>query len=141
LRLAESNRALSPARSHELRDSIRMILVSGLAITALFAISLAYWYAWTIKRPVSRLAENSRLLALREPLLPSLGGNDELARLDHTFHVVAATIYSALAREKAMIENAADLICTMNNDGIFLSTNAYSEIILHMSPGDLVGKS
>ncbi len=63
------------------------------------------------------LTDNSIRLARGEPLNPPLTGGDEIAHLDGVFHSMADALTEASRKERAVIENSADVICSIDIDG------------------------
>jgi PAS domain S-box-containing protein len=128
-----SQQRLAVARIHSL------FLLAGCA-SVIGALMLGWVYALLISGPIKRLTENSRLLSQRKLLLPPLNSGDEFAVLDNTFREVAKSLAEASASERAMIDNAEDLICSLSQDGIFKSLNPYAEVMLAYQPHALVGQ-
>ncbi len=102
------------------------IVLSGMAVTIL----LGYLYSISIRKPLKHLGENGKRLSARQPLLPVLAGEDEFAELDRLLHVNSAEVELALSRERAVMENAADLICVIDAEGNFLVINPFVERML-----------
>lgn len=138
--IEESELNKSPERTAELRYATHLTLVSALGIGLLTAAVFGFLYGRGIRQPIAQIAENSRLLSLREPLLPSSKSSDELGSLDRLMHAVADEVRSALSKEIAMIENAADMICSLNEDGVFIEVNPATEKLLGKKASELKGK-
>ncbi len=137
--LEEQARRNSPLRSWQTRQRVVAVLLAALVSTAALAVILGRLYAKQIEKPLMRIAENSVLLAKQQPLLALLPGNDELADLDLLIHHVSDAMNSAFERERAMIGNAADLICSLDEHGVFTSANAFAINMLGVEPTALVG--
>ena len=60
--------------------------------------------------------------------------------IDNLIHLVDQAIYESIANEEAMVDNAGDLICSLNEQFCFTSANSYSQIMLKMEPDELLGK-
>ncbi|MBX9572933.1 MAG: PAS domain-containing sensor histidine kinase [Candidatus Obscuribacterales bacterium] len=70
----------------------------------------------------------------REAMLPPVGSLVALmAELEITFR-------ETLLREKAVVENAADVICIIDTNGTILSANPAARSVLGYDPAELVGK-
>ena len=85
------------------------------------------------------MIENSVLLASKRPLHPPMPGHDEIARLDESFHQMARELTEASRRQNAIIENARDVICTLNPKGSFIQVSTASIRVLGYRPLELVG--
>jgi PAS domain S-box-containing protein len=68
----------------------------------------------SLKSRVTQLAENSTKLVSGEKLQEPLSGDDELAQLDKVFHEMSRTLAAAARRERAILDNAVDVICSLN---------------------------
>jgi len=117
-----------------------MVLGSALVVNLSLAVALAAFYAFTIRHSLNRLKVNSRLLSKQQPLLPPLKGADELAHLDRLLHRAVGDVNEALSREKALVEFAADMICSLDEQAKFTSVNPFANRMLGYSSEELVGK-
>lgn len=131
----------SPENTLAQWNGIKTILHLFMAASVFIAIVLGIWYTLTIKRPLSHISETCRRIACNEPLLTPLKSSDELGELDRLFHRLGLTVTKALSDEKAMIENARDLICTLNSHGRFQKANSYARELLGIPPEELIGMS
>lgn len=115
-----------------------LLLVSFLGIGV--TVFLGYLYAVSIRKPLKHLGENGKRLSARQALLPALPGQDEFAQLDRLLHLNSSEVEIALARERAVMDNAADLICVLNENGDFLYINPFIERMLGYLPEELLGQ-
>lgn len=114
--------------------TLLLISLASIAITSL----LGYLYSVSIRKPLQHLGENGKRLSRLEPLLPALAGNDEFSTLDRLLHANSVEIEAALARERDVIENAADVICIVDEDGSFVTINPFVERMLGYMQEELV---
>lgn len=126
--------------SNEDKDRIRNGLLVSVAISIISTFFMAIFFGSFIKVPINQINDNLRLLSENKPLLPVLGRNDELGALDNLIHTVAEETNRALTRERALIEKAADLICSLDEAGTFLTVNPMALHMLSIQPSELVGK-
>lgn len=117
--------------------TLLLIAISSIVVT----VFLGYLYSVSIRRPLKHLSENGRRLSHREPLLPALPGNDEFANLDQLLHLNSMEIEEALTHERAVIDNAADMICTIDENCKFVSVNPFVERMLGYLQEELVERS
>lgn len=122
-----------------LKDRLNTSLYVAIPASFLLSLLLGYFYAFGIRRPLEQITQNSRLLSQQRDLLPELKGTDELAELDGLFHVVALSVKEAQGKEFALVDNAADLICSLNQDGVFTRANPYARQMLQYDAQELVG--
>ena len=112
-----------------------------ITVIASFAASivLGFFYASSIRRPLEHLSKNGMLLSSRKELLPVLQSGDEFANLDRLLHTVSDSVHVALLREQAVIENAGDMICALDEDCKWQSVNESGEALLGRSRQSLIG--
>ncbi len=130
----------SPEVEQRSRQEIKTWIVLGLIGSLLASLALAYFFSTGISRRVKIIAENSDRLAQNNELKAPIGGADEIADLDKVFHSMAASLHAASEKERALVENAADIICSIKEDGTFERVNAASLAIVGYAPQDLIGK-
>jgi signal transduction histidine kinase len=81
--------------SSQMREQTRLLLKCALGFSVLFALIYVGIFGRHLVSRLSRLSINAQRLAQGEPLLASLGGSDEVAELDRTFHYAAELIEAA----------------------------------------------
>jgi PAS domain S-box-containing protein len=113
-------------------------LVNAVIVCIILAVMLGYLYAVSISRPLKHLSDNARLLSAQKPLLPQLTQEDEFGNLDAILQATAREIERTLQQERETIENAADLICTLDENGCFLDVNSFAQRMLSVRPSQLV---
>jgi len=117
------------------------------AILAAAVVNVAVTVAWTLRfssvvtRRLSVLTDNASRLARREPLNPPIQGSDELVRLDRLFHDMARTIEAAAKRERDILDNAVDVICSLNKNFEFVAVSPSAERAWGYAPRELIGRS
>ena len=95
----------------------------------------------TIRKPLQRITENSKLLGQGLPLLPKLTGGDELCEFDRMFHAVSDAVKQVKDDEQLLMQRAADLICSLDRNGNFLTANDSSRRMLGLNPDELCGRN
>jgi len=86
------------------------------------------------------MSDNAYRLASELPLNPVLSGVDEIARLDQTFHRMAEAISEAERKQRAVTDNARDVICSLDAAGKFIAVNPASKVVLDFTPEELAGR-
>ncbi len=121
------------------RDLELPVLLVALTVSVIVAVALALFFnAGTAKR-LRVLMENSNRLARGAALSKRLQGDDELAELDRVFHTMANTLHHAMLKERAIVENAVDVICTVDEKLFFKSVSPAAKEVFGQEPEDLVG--
>lgn len=132
--------AESPVSQARSRQMVQQILLVGLALNVLLAIAMGLFFIRGITGRLGLVVNNTSRLARGQPLNPPLPGADEIAQLDHVFHDMADALAEAARKERAIIENARDVICSIDADGRFVKVSAAAVQVLGYTPDELVGK-
>lgn len=130
----------SPVIQARTRDTMKSILVAGLVFNVLLAISLAVYFNRGTTRRLALLMDNTRRLARGQALNPPVGGGDEIAHLDGVFREMADALDLARQKEMAIIENAEDVICSIDNQGAFAKVSPASVKVWGYKPEALIGR-
>jgi PAS domain S-box-containing protein len=93
------------------------------------------------QRRFELLSDNIHALGMERPLRPRLEGEDEIARLDMVLHQVDVSLQQARHREQAMIENALDVICSLDTQLRFQQANNAVNKQFLIDKDALIGKS
>jgi PAS domain S-box-containing protein len=88
---------------------------------------------------LSIVLDNIARLSAGEKFNKRLSGSDEIAQLDAIFHHVSEELNEAARKERGLIDNAQDLICSLDKYGRFVSVNPASFDLIGFHPNDLVG--
>lgn len=123
---------LSRAR---LEQAVWAIMVLNIGL----AIAVGQLFVRGITRRLAVLTENSHKLAAGIPLNPAMVGYDEIAVLDNVFHRMAGTLAESARKERAIIEHAVDVICSIDSDLKFLAVNPAAETVLGYKPEEMIG--
>ena len=126
LALEEANRSIehrAPQLQSNARFAFIATLISGLSLSALMTVFLAYSFSSDLKRRISALADDTIQLARGKPLDRTIGGSDEIAALERQFQELSNALADAKRREIDVLQNASDVICTINEAGKFTSMN------------------
>lgn len=123
------------------RKSIyRLSFVIALAAIApiVLAVLLGIYYSNSISRPLSQLSSNGLLLSKRLKLPEVMDDAVEFRDVDKVLHLVSVEVEAALAREKEVVDNACDMICSLDRDDTFRATNSYSKRMLGYDAEELI---
>ncbi len=128
-------------RSVHARQTARDVIIGAIAVNILVTAMLAVFYSKSITGRLRVLSDNSQRLSKQLPLVPELGGKDEIAALDHVFHQMAQDLIVAIQREKAVVDNVLDVICSLDDEGKFCNVSPAANQVWGYAPTDLVGAS
>ncbi len=90
---------------------------------------------------LERVMDNTFRLTNGQALNPQLSGSDELARLDQVFHKMAYELQLSMRKERAVVQNARDFICTLDSNFKILAANPAASNLLGVSPESLLATS
>lgn len=121
------------------RDMELPVLVAALTLSIVIAVALALFFNAGTSRRLRVLMDNSNRLARGAPLAKRLDGHDELAELDSVFHTMADVLRQAMMKERAIVENAVDVICTVDEKLYFKSVSPAAREVFGKEPEDLAG--
>ncbi len=121
------------------RKQIKVLLIAGLVLNTAITIFVALFISKQIAGRLNILVDNNFRLASKLPLNPLIGGSDEIANLDATFHEMAVALGEAKQREKSLIDHSLDVICSLDAHGKFTAANPACQRNLGYSEEDLLG--
>lgn len=133
--------AESSQKQGQARSTMKWILIAGLIFNVMLAVYLADYFNRGTTRRLELLMDNTSRLAKREALHPPVGGGDEIAHLDRFFRRMADELETARKKELSVIENAEDVICSIDSDGMFAKVSPASVKVWGYEPDELIGRS
>lgn len=133
-------RKLQESKSDSTNSVINTVLACGTLANILLTFVLTTYVAKSFGKRLNLLTDNAVRLASGEKLNPPAGGNDEIAKLDSVFHNMATALAEASRKERATIENAVDVICSINAEGRFTDVSAAAKTVWDYPPDELIGR-
>lgn len=140
--MAQEEKDKSEASHHsqaQVRQRIQQLLISGVILNIALAIVVAIVFSKRITGRLRTLLDNSFRLASGLPLQTPIGGTDEIAEVDASFHNMAAALSDAKQKEKSLVEHSLDIICSLDRTGRFTVANPACQQILGYSEDELLG--
>ncbi|RTL45419.1 MAG: PAS domain-containing sensor histidine kinase [Candidatus Melainabacteria bacterium] len=129
----------SPLILKSFREQQQTALATAFFVNIILAAALAIIFNRNIASRISIISDNILRLAAGRDLHERLTGSDELSVMDKAFRDMAASLSEAQEQEQAMVQNAREVICSLNSDLKFLSVNPAIELLLGYSSDELVG--
>lgn len=123
------------------RKFVQTVVYGGLAANIFVVVALLVWFNRTTSRRFNILSRNIFSLGASKTLTAPITGSDEIAKLDSVVHEVSEALTIARRKEQAMIQNAVDVICTLDRDGKFHNVNNAAQRIWGRDPEVLIGSS
>jgi PAS domain S-box-containing protein len=121
-------------------QAFNWLLVAGSSLDLFLAVILAILFSSGISKRIMALTGNAQALAKGEELAKPMKGADEIAQLDHVFHDMAEALQQAAKKERAIFENALDVICTVDAEGKFIRISPSSIRVWGYRPEELIGR-
>ncbi len=138
------------------RADILMWIAAGIPVSIGIGVLLWLCILRNITSRLETLVDNTQRLSRKEELLPSLvdraqqpgrkeqllpilAEDDEISRLDLFFHKMADDLAEAARKERAILDNAVDVICSISAEGQFVSVNPASMQVWGYPPEKLTG--
>lgn len=125
-KLIESEETQLKAQGRTFRSYGRMIdafLLVAVILNMVLAAVLMFGFLRNISKRLLVVMDNSNRLVAERELNPPVEGGDEIAALDNVLHEAAGRLKEARRRERAIVENAREVICSLNAQGVVLEVN------------------
>lgn len=130
----------------KLTEMLRFVLYLSLLVSLFTAFGLALYFNHGIANRLQVIMDNTRRMAAGQSPNQSLRGNDELAQIDHLYHEMHDSLTILRRRERAILENVADVVCSIDSQIRFTDINEAAlrlwgyqrEILIGGCPVDVV---
>lgn len=119
----------------ELRSAIA--LSAGLSV--FMALGLAVFLYRSTSSRFDKLTVNTARLAANQPPLAPVGGADEIAAIDKLFQELYLSLTQLRARERAVLDNAMDVVCSISEDLRFEEVNEAACRLWGYEKDELIG--
>ncbi|MBS2002823.1 MAG: PAS domain S-box protein [Cyanobacteria bacterium SZAS LIN-5] len=130
------------AQRAQLEQLISNLLFASVPLCIIVTLGLAYFAYSNLRRPLARMSINAERMSKRLPLEAAAGqGKDELAQMDQLFHDVNNAVNEAFERERNLITNAADVVCSIDEQGNLIKANPYTSLLMKFDEAELAGIS
>lgn len=140
--IQSESRVQRQAPASQKQDQIKIVLlvVFGLGANATLAIFLARAFGKDFIDRLQLISSNASRLIRDDALVAISPGADEVARLDQSLHNAAAMIHETRRKELAILENAADVICSIDNSFSFVTVGASAMRCWGLGSAELTGQ-
>jgi PAS domain S-box-containing protein len=137
----ESSRAL-PAidKTNTTRQQILLMLKCAVAVSVLVAAGGAAWFSRRLSGRLNQVRMNTVRFAAGQTLMNPLSGNDEIAQLDRAFQLASHQVEQAHRREKAVLDNTDEIICSFDEHLKIQAMNKASMAIIQENSDSMLGQ-
>jgi len=119
---------------------IKQFILFIAAVNVVFGIAMAYFFVKSISQRIDKLIDNTVKASSDKALNPPVGGTDEVAVLDGAFRQMVLSLRQAAEREHATLDNATDVICSINRDLKFVSVSSACKDVFGHEEKELIGQ-
>lgn len=136
----ENDERLSSGAEESLERVEAFLAVGIFIITAGNLVAIVFFVRRFAGR-INIISENIARFARQETLLPEQNDTDEIGAIDKAFHDLADGLIEASEQERILIENATDVVCSIDTKGNFVSINRHAADQWGYDPEELIGES
>jgi PAS domain S-box-containing protein len=105
------------------QQMVRMSLWAMVLVSLVLVVAMALTFGARTRRRILILADNTARLATGKALNEPLTGDDDLVTLDQTFRRISDELAVMRRKERALLENAAEVICSLDAGGTITNIN------------------
>jgi len=124
---------------HE-RRHIELLVKYAIGFNVVLAIAVAVLINRNLTSRLAIVVENTRRLAENKPLMPPVGGSDEISHLDRVFKDMALALEMAHKKERAVIDTMPAGLMIVDAAGLVQMANPTSGKLLAYEEGQLLGQ-
>jgi len=121
------------------RQEIKALLIAGAGVVVALTVGIFWTYSRQVVSRLNTILDNNIRLASGRALNQQMRGDDEIADLDSAFHSMADSLKEATDKERAIVQNARDVIYSLDERGTFVSVSPASTTVFGYTPEELVG--
>ena len=133
--------AYQPGELEHIRFSLLSVLFVGLLANGLLSVLLVRLFTGDVLYRLASITANAFAVANEQPLNPALRGSDEIALLDKSLHECHESVIEARQREKAVLDHASDVVCSLDLSLKFSVCGSSCEAQWGYAAADLIGRS
>lgn len=104
-------------------EILHLILFSSVLLSVVTAFGLAILFNRSTTDRLKVIMQNTQRMSVGKPPLMRLSGDDELAQIDRVYHRMYKDLATMRRKEMAVLENVADIVCSLDRQLIFNSVN------------------
>ena len=137
---ARDQQAALLIEQQEKQTFLKILLAGVVASSVLFSIALSFVITSSLTKRLQTLGDNALKVARGQELPALIGGDDEIAEVDRVFHHMVDGLEEAHYRERAILENAQDVICSISRRGSFEAVSKACHKVFGYGEEELIGK-
>jgi PAS domain S-box-containing protein len=130
-----------PHQLEHLRQRLIVAIGLGIAFSFILSFALAGFFTADILNRLRRINDHTRSLVARQSLEPPPEGRDEIAQLERSLYETSMALSDLQRKESAMLDNAVDVICSLDERLRFTGVNSAVARVWQYTPDELLGMS
>ncbi len=119
---------------------LHFILYSSVLVSVGLALGLTYFFNRSTTDRLNLIMQNTQRMSVGKPPMARVLGDDELAQIDKVYHRMYRDITTMRRKEMAILENVADIVCSLDKQLIFSSINEAVCSMWRFDQEDIVGR-
>jgi PAS domain S-box-containing protein len=119
---------------------LKQVIELSLLASVLLAGCLTAYFNISTSRRLKMLMDNTTALAAGKSPDQIVSGNDELAEIDLIYHQMYQDLTVLRQKERAILDNASQVICSLDKDLKISDINDASNKMWEFPPAQLIGK-
>lgn len=139
-RLNDERHAIA-ARKMATQTKIYSIIIITIAANVVVLLLFIFRFDRVTSQRFSNLTDNVMALGANQQLQHKVTGTDDLAELDSVIRRVSKVMHEARLKEQAIVDQAVDVICALDENGKFQQINPAAERLWKFEHDELLGKS
>lgn len=121
-------------------EILHLILYSSIVLSVGTAFGLAILFNRSTTDRLNVIMHNTQRMSLGKPPTIRLNGDDELAQIDRVYHRMYKDLVTMRRKEVAVLENVADIVCSLDRQLIFSSINEAVIDMWRYEVEDIIGR-
>jgi PAS domain S-box-containing protein len=127
------------ANEERLRKNMQSFMIFAFIGNILIAWLLLRYFKGEVIKPLGIVADNTLKIAVGQNLVQLPDASGEVAQLNEVFLSMADEIASTRQRERAVLDDAVDVICSIDDGGRVLEINNAVRSLLQYAPEEVLG--
>lgn len=119
---------------------LKQVIQLSLLASVLLAACLTAYFNMSTSRRLKMLMDNTTDLAAGKAPEKNVAGGDELAQIDLIYHQMYQDLTVLRQKERAILDNASQVICSLDKDLRLTDINQASTRMWGFTPEQLIGK-
>jgi PAS domain S-box-containing protein len=127
---SDSDKNSDLAKQERSQEQVYAFTFALLLVSSAVTLAVAVYFGKEIAGRINEVSNNATRFSMGQKLGPRLSGTDEIAHLDDVFRSMATLLDEAMVKQRAIFDNASDMICTLDRKLVVTMVNPACEKFL-----------